>query len=789
MVTQAEAKRELFKKLTPKEEQERTKKVEDMLKIPTSKRLTPSRPVGGGGGGGSTQGISVDESKASSQTIQIETKQTKSVVKEVVEVNKTPSFISEIRGDTVFIPGESAPIPSFSVELFKKAGREFFLIEGTPISAAGTLLSPLQGLFPKRRGEMIFSPPQRGTEIRDESLIPSSLKPQTEFQLLQEKTIINPNLTKPFQVQADIESKNIESNLKKEFEPKVEVITSDIQGKINRGEITLEEGESELLTRIKPLQEEYSQKFSMELSPKIEEIKSTQAFKIEASKSLEPIINVGKVGEFTTLGALSLTPGGQVIAGVSVASEGLSNVIQSETNIQKILGVTEIGLGLTLGGLSVKSTEKVATNLLINQLKETPTNIVGKELIKSPKGSVFKISGFKSLGSEAKVETELIFPSFQTSAKEFSITGGRGIQKAKIFSYGKGEFIESKEAFSFGARGRISEEISKVVTLDKYGITKSELTEFNSGFGRGFIEKKGGGGTLKEFQFGGVSQEVGVGEIEGFKVFGGRISQLRLEKTTPLYSGGKIFEKATGIVPIQERGFIKKSTIFLSESSEEGGINLIKPSGTKTSLEQTFKSLPPVGLTSRIQNQLIGPRAVESIGNQEVLVGRQFIKPIKELNLVQEQTIKTTQLGAPLLGTSQLTNVISKSNQKVLGGVLISPLIGERALERINSRLEIKQLQPQRLRQKIIGPFQPSFDLGFNFGGDLGGNFYPLPPVPPIGGGFFGKGRFIGRPKLGRTPSFASAVLGITAMKPGKLEFTGLVERPILRRTKKRKKR
>ncbi|RPJ79782.1 MAG: hypothetical protein EHM20_00320 [Alphaproteobacteria bacterium] len=56
MVTKQQAQQDLFKKLTPKEEQERTQKVEDLLNVSKDKRLTPPSYTFTTGGGGSSSG-------------------------------------------------------------------------------------------------------------------------------------------------------------------------------------------------------------------------------------------------------------------------------------------------------------------------------------------------------------------------------------------------------------------------------------------------------------------------------------------------------------------------------------------------------------------------------------------------------------------------------------------------------------------------------------------------------------------------------------------------------------
>jgi len=147
----------------------------------------------------------------------------------------------------------------------------------------------------------------------------------------------------------------------------------------------------------------------------------------------------------------------------------------------------------------------------------------------------------------------------------------------------------------------------------------------------------------------------------------------------------------------------------------------------------------------------------------------------------QPQVLMSQQKLGSILGLPQ----ISKQRMAII------PLVKEK--QKVVQRLKIteKVKQKQGLREQFKIPTPNMGDpgtgrFGFKFSGFRlpFGLIFPGLPKPTI----IKKGlqRTKATRKFYRTPSFAAAQLGVTTLKPGKFEFSGLVERPLLIKEKKK---
>lgn len=211
-------------------------------------------------------------------------------------------------------------------------------------------------------------------------------------------------------------------------------------------------------------------------------------------------------------------------------------------------------------------------------------------------------------------------------------------------------------------------------------------------------------------------------------------------------------------------GTIKPISIESSAMKSVAFEKLVRPRVggiTQLKTEQMTTTLPAISLKETFKPQMMGQLTMQ-----------------KE-TLKTYLSSKTTLLSFPIykqrvrggLSTSQI------DSQGLGSGLLQGQILGTK----LSQGLLQKQIQEGILTPSPFTP--PKFDFGFGF---RGGGFV-LPPLWLPMGRESSTGLVPYAPRgLGRTPSFAAAQLGIYSFKPLKMEFTGLIERPLIKRKRKR---
>jgi len=232
----------------------------------------------------------------------------------------------------------SQPAPRVNVDLFRKAGRELFFIDGTPIDAVGTLVSPAQRFFPKKEGDIEFKEPQFGT-IQDLNVAAYGTgagKTTTGFQIQREQALMDFSLLAP----AEVKAQQISSD-----------VSSQLQQQIYSGELTQEKAEQLFLQQINKRQ------------PELEKVIS---FKNKLNIYSQPFFDVSKTAETAAFIGASTTPLGKVVlAGPSSVSSGLGNIFEGETKTQKLVGGLQVGFGLEIGASSFMQAQKQVDEILL----------------------------------------------------------------------------------------------------------------------------------------------------------------------------------------------------------------------------------------------------------------------------------------------------------------------------------------------------------------------------------------------------------------------------------------
>lgn len=142
------------------------------------------------------------------------------------------------------------------------------------------------------------------------------------------------------------------------------------------------------------------------------------------------------------------------------------------------------------------------------------------------------------------------------------------------------------------------------------------------------------------------------------------------------------------------------------------------------------------------------------------------------------------------------TPMVQQDFTKVSPLISIRPAISSLPKEKVGiTNIQMPKIKITENSREVYEPLIPP-PTGITQPG-YGFNYKPIPftpfippmlPMPGIGAGTGRKRRVKTKRKLRRTPSFAAAQLGFTTPKPLKFEETGLIERPLLRKKKRRKK-
>lgn len=702
----------------------------------------------------------------------------------------------------------SPPRQTYSKSLFQQAGREFF--QGDIITSFRTLGSPLNsnqqtGNVKFNYGTNYGTIQRGGFEVKGSGMKTTT----TGFQLLTEEAIAFPEryLPSEYRFQVDIEKVSGE-------------IALPIQEKINTGQLSLEEG-----------QKQFEKQFN-EAVKKIDTGKysSSDIFRSKV-ESAQQTSKTGEIlGQSAGIGILSLTPTGQAIIGSSFVKQGTPKITKGlsgsdltfkERGVLVGTGAFESGLGIAGGGFAVKGAERAADRLLVKELTEKQGASIGKRVYASDNLDVFKTTSFKNFGKEASIKTELVTPIYKSTKPSvvsltesgqpmvlekgediFSITGGKGVTKTKIFSVEKGAFIETKSNFGFQ-----SFPLQKGSAENVFGRTRILSREGEEGFIGNIIvtpkgtnafkiNKVGGSSRIVENDFGKFAITKG-GEVEKGLTFSKNlkgVKGIKIKKSYPLKK-----------VKVQEKGIIKLSGI-----SEESGIKILQPSKIKkTPLSATFQKqslITPVGIAPRIEKSLIKqtPKIKAPTITALTKGGTKLMTSSKTKSLTPilpkeklTYTSKSSSLSAPAISPVLLTNQKSRTNLRSLSrtipSIKTSLATNQKNLQKAKVIPAVKQRQNQKQVIKTPSPLIP-FKNKLNPRISTPRNIpFKVPvfkinlPSTKAGSSLFKSTRKSKAPS--RTPSLLAIGRRIKSTTKGIGESSGLTIRPILINKRKKKKR
>jgi len=382
--------------------------------------------------------------------------------------------------------------PKFNVELVKKAGRQFFFVEDTPIQAVGTLFSPLQKFFPGKKGDVEFQSPKFGT--RSDQPLPFGAgggETTTSFNIARQEALADPSLLLPPEVQFG----KVSSRIQKE-------LVADIQPKVTSGEITVEQAEKEFETQ-----------FGTEFEKRKPDVEKGIKFRGRVTRLEEPSFDVKSSAEFLAIGAGSITPVGSAIIGASFVAEGLPKVTGGDTLTERGLGLVEVGFGLGVRGLAFKGAERIATR---SARKEAEEILLKRELelVSLPQQRFRALEGlekgFQKRGIEIPPPTESLIVSQETlfagTEKKLIERATRQLSPKELEQFGlsfsqKGDIVGLERLTVFGKTTKIKppqvfEELGtkidfgKLAPLEKSPFILEGTTQRNLGIISGVSEKE-----------------------------------------------------------------------------------------------------------------------------------------------------------------------------------------------------------------------------------------------------------------------------------------------------------
>ncbi len=616
--------------------------------------------------------------------------------------------------------------------------------------------------------------------------------PKTIVELKREEFIAG-GLTVPATFEQEMIGRSISSRAETELRGEFDILQSGV----STGALTIGQAEKQLELKQESLQAGVEKEFQTQQEKIFQ--KRGRAESLIGLRDIEAPSGFEQVKSAVIIGAFLAGPATGGLSTAAIAGVGLAeffSAVKEETALQK--GLTAGGGALIAfggAGSTFTSAARAVDIATLESLVGKKGVVLGEEVIKGPKGSLFKLTGVKKI-SEATLTVEQRLPIFKTGPDKFSITGGTGKAELEFFSLEQKGLVTLKEVVGVQAKVRISQDIPKLISK---GLTQ-ELPKAQGGFGTGVIIR---GGKLETFNFGGISaptERAGVREI-----ITGNLAKLRT--TTKLVKGNILDIKTqdfsiisegigeggirTGLFRTTGRGFIKSFTgpsegvsfvtpakiiktplskTFQVQQTQqlEGALGGLTIKSLESSTKALIKQLPKSSGVSQIRTASVfaGTGQFERFSPSELIFATPKAGPVIDSGLgtnIFEGTQPTGKIGGGLgggrigdlgslsgrLGDTSLEGVGSRGRSKgvsITGTLKISSfklfegttLLPRQLLSQTSAlKLSTKQLQKSQLSfepppSSFFPEVTPRGFVGDGFG------FVPfalLPPLPTFGGG------------------------------------------------------
>lgn len=493
------------------------------------------------------------------------------------------------------------------------------------------------------------------------------------------------------------------------------------------------------------------------------DIRDEPARDVFAMQSFEPrekpvVFATGMVTPSPTIFGRELTPAGErafEIAKPTIEFLSRPGIIR---NLEGLEGSQAVAIGPAVAVSAFAAVKPGKTAFFGASEKLKQGGILSEAGFKTFEGikQVGRVKGFSVIKQQGKFFQVETFAKGQTSKKILTSLGKLKLGKTKPFAgvetaFG---FIKDKQFVQVGAGavtkggGLLRGPKSQTFISAAIGKTAGKFT-------------KTLGATGTKFQsglFGGLTKEI-----------------VRGPKTIDLLSGGG---KVSGLskqtlqilskVSQQQTQSIATASLAKGPPLQSPGIALLPGFLPKQKAATVFEKPTPI-----VPRTIIKPQPTQALKQAPILKQEQFAITLPAQDIQFKQA---TGLAQPQIGAQK-----QKGALKQKGAQQQIPM--QKAIPRQGLLPRLKL--PQPLVQAGRGGFAPFIPFlpkapprrfkPFPF---LLPSFDFLEPIKP---------RKTGQREFFRQPSFAAAQLGITAPSPGPFEFTGLFERPLLKRRKKRK--
>lgn len=432
-----------------------------------------------------------------------------------------------------------------------------------------------------------------------------------------------------------------------------------------------------------------------------------------------------------------------------------------ETAALSFAGETSLGKGLIdIGTLRVGTTESLLSKQnvreLIGDLSKQSFKISGKELFKSPQGSLFDINAERSIGS-AKQNIKFKMGSFETGkpdifgtlesgskvllekgtkGQSFAITKGK--TETKVYDIISDSTIDLSN--KFGGGGKITQFSENYKLVSKgFGISSEGV---QAGIGSGYIKLEGATG-FKPFRFMGLTKET----PEAYNLIGA--------KPTKLISG---FDTLKVRGTVSQFGSIQKLPEIQSE-----GASVIFGRGPSTTTPSTFqlpqvKGIAPQGITSSVEK--IGQVSLETQPSKFIVKA-----PKSELITMTKQSSGLNNKVLSSLSFKSMTSTLQSQP------TIQVPSFGTSSFNFESQKPVVGTISlnaPVLTTATKLGTFAPTFNAPFALPFKFSGNI----EMP-------GQGRKIkGKQRKKYTPDYLSILTGKRG-RAKKGPFSGLESRPI----------
>lgn len=441
----------------------------------------------------------------------------------------------------------------------------------------------------------------------------------------------------------------------RELDKQTNSLTSEIQGKIDRGTITYEEGKNLFDKRSGELQQKIEDKYSKQLQADFGSAISRRGSSDRAVSGASSQTDFGSKAKFLVeQGAIIGATGSSSIplrvgASAFFLGSGQKNVARgalgTDLSAGRRLGLVGLGVGEGLiGGAVARSAIGLNTpkSLISKQnvaeiqseLNRKPFTISGKEVYRGKEGQLFKITGSRSVGSGTQVVTSKV-PVFPTAkGGVYQISGGKAFSKTSVYDFFSGRTFKGSEIFNINARVGSS----AVTSIGRRGspikLTDKQLT---GGVGSGLLTSKTTG-KVTPFRITGAEKTKG-GVSNVFD-----ITPKKVGRNVVSGSGVRISGNLQGVGQIKLLGG--------STGSSGSGFTIIKGGGAKTSFAQTFsKQIAPPSFSTSLTKSA-GATSIRTLQSQSPRATRIFATTISGQSLGLENKQKSPTLTSTRVGTN-----------------------------------------------------------------------------------------------------------------------------------------